>query len=131
MGINKINGLLCALLGVALACASGCHSGGGPRLVLEKYFSSAIQQDYATTYECYYDAYKAKVAKDEFIKHRKEASVLQSYQIASLTQSGDTAHADVVLTFAASKTLQRDKPVSMTVKEDLIRQPSGWKIKVW
>jgi hypothetical protein len=119
------------LLGIALACTFGCHSGGGPRQLLDKYFASAIKQDYAATYECYYDAYKAKVSKEDFIKHRKEASVLQSYQIASLTQNGDTAQADVVLTFAPSEKLHRDKPVSTTVKEDLIRQNSGWKIKVW
>ncbi len=99
--------------------------------MLEKYFASAMKQDYSATYECYYDAYKAKVSKDEFIKHRKEASVLQSYQIASLTQNGDSAQADVVLTFAPSEQFHRDKPASTTVKEDLIRQNSGWKIKVW
>lgn len=131
-----------ALLFIALITTCGCHlSGprqlfarffsGGPRQLLDTYFTSAIKQDYATTYDCYNDAYKAKVSKDEYIKHRKDASVLQSYEIASLTRSGDTAQANVMLTFAPSEQMKRDKPVSVNVKEDLVRQNDGWKVKIY
>jgi len=121
------------LMGVALITGSSCSpkDKGGPKELLDKFFSSAIQQDYATTYTCYYDAYKAKVSKEEFIKHRKEASVLQSYKIVSLTQQGDTAQAEALLTFAPSEKLKRTEPASETVKEDLIKENGEWKIKVW
>ena len=99
--------------------------------MLDRYFSSAIRQDYAATYDCYYNAYKAKVTKDEFIKHRKEASVLQAYKIISLTQKGDTAQAQVLLTFAPSEKLNRKEPVSTTVTEDMIMEGGQWRIKVW
>jgi hypothetical protein len=48
-----------------------------------------------------------------------------------LTQQGDTAHAEVLLTFAPSEKLKRTDPVSTTVKEDLIKENGEWKIKVW
>ena len=121
------------LMGAVLIAGSGCSQKdkGGPKELLDKFFSSAIQQDYATTYTCYYDAYKAKVSKEEFIKHRKEASVVQAYKIVSLTQNGDTAQAEVLLTFAPSEKLKRTEPASATVKEDLIKENGEWKIKVW
>ena len=121
------------LMGAALIAGSGCgpKDKGGPKELLDKFFSSAIQQDYATTYTCYYDAYKAKVSKEEFIKHRKEASALQSYKIVSLTQQGDTAQAEVLLTFAPSEKLSRKEAASTTVKEEMVKQKDGWKIKVW
>jgi hypothetical protein len=114
------------------ALASGCHTKtSDPRELLDRYFSSAVKQDYATTYDCYYSAYKAKVSKDEFIKHRQEASVLQSYKIVSLTQNGDNAQAQVLLTFAPSEKLNRKEPVSTTVTENMVKEGGQWKIKVW
>ena len=76
-------------------------------------------------------AYKAKVNKDEFIKHRKDASVLHAYKIVSLTQNGDTAQAEVLLTFAPSEKLNRKEAAQTTVEEDMVKQNDGWKIKVW
>jgi len=116
-----------------LLAGVGCSSkAASPREVLDKYFSSAIRQDYQTTYTCYYDAYKAKVNTEEYIKHRKEASVLQSYKIISLNQTdNNTAHAEVLLTFAPSSILKRKEPVTTTVMEDLTKENGEWKIKVW
>jgi len=121
------------LMVAALIAGSGCSQKdkGGPKQLLEKFFSSAIQQDYATTYTCYYNAYKAKVSKEEFIKHRKEASVLQAYKIVSLTQNPDTANAEVHLTFAPSEKLNRKEATETTVNEEMVKEKDGWKIKVW
>jgi hypothetical protein len=121
------------LTGVLLIAGSGCgpKDKGGPKDLIDKYFTSAIKQDYETTYSCYYAAYKAKISKDEYIKHRKEASALQSYKIVSLTQKGDTAQVEVLLTFAPSEKLKRTEPASAPVKEDLIKENGEWKIKVW
>jgi hypothetical protein len=127
----KLRPSLLTLL-LAIAVTSACHSGAAsPKQLIDTYFSSAAKQDYAAVYDCYYTAYKAKVSKDEYIKHRKEASVLQSYHIASLKQDGDTAEAQVLLTFAPSAKLGRQDPASMTVTENMIRENGGWKIKVW
>ncbi len=125
--------LIVAILSSVILAGFGCSSESAtPRALLEKYFSSAVNQDYATTYSCYYGAYKAKVDKDEYIKHRKEASVLQSYQIVSLNQeNADNAQAEVRLTFAPFAKLKRTEPVTTTVKEDLVREDGDWKIKVW
>ncbi|HMK57257.1 MAG TPA: hypothetical protein VK448_11520 [Dissulfurispiraceae bacterium] len=127
------SGLIFSIFLIALTLLIiGCKSPSGtPKDLLDKYFSSAIKQDYATTYTCYYAAYKKKVNEDEFIKHRKDASVLQSYKILSLTQDGDTAHAEVELTFAPSEKLNRKEPVKTTVKEDMVKEGGDWKIKVW
>ncbi|MBI5584159.1 MAG: hypothetical protein HY892_10065 [Deltaproteobacteria bacterium] len=104
----------------------------GPRELLDKFFASAVQQDYATTYTCYYEAYKAKVAQDEFIRHRKEASLLLSYKIISIKLlTGDTAEAEVQLTFGPSAKMNRKAPVMVTVKEELVKEGKEWKIKVW
>jgi hypothetical protein len=112
--------------------ASGCHSGAAsPQELLDRYFSSAVKQDYGATYDCYYTTYKMKINRDEYIKHRKEGSVLQSYRIASLQQDGDTAQARVLLTFAPSARLARTEPVAIIVTENMIRDNGGWKIKVW
>ena len=121
------------LIGAALIAGAGCSpkDKGGPKELLDKFFSSAIQRDYATTYSCYYDAYKAKVSEEEFIKRRKEASVLQAYKIVSLTQNKDTAQAEVLLTFAPSEKLSRKEAATTTVKEEMVKQNDGWKIKVW
>ena len=124
----------CLTLGLAiLFLTAGC--GGdttGPRNLLDKFFSSAVKQDYATTYTCYYDAYKAKVIQEEFVKHRKEASVLQAYKIDSIKMpTSDSAQAEVQLTFGPSARMNRKEPVTVTLKEELVKAEGEWKIKVW
>jgi hypothetical protein len=120
------------LFGIVIIIGSGCHSDkGGPKNLLDRYFSSAMRQDYAATYACYYGAYKAKVNKDEYVRHRKEASVLKAYTVKSITEQADTAQAQVELTFEKSQKLKRDHPVTASVKEDLVRENGEWKIKVW
>lgn len=116
-----------------LLIMSGCgRDTSGPKGLLNKYFSSAIKEDYATTYTCYYAAYQEKVSREEFIKHRKEASVLLSYKINSIKlSSSSTAEAEVQLTFGPSEKLKRKGPVTVTLKEELIREKGEWKIKVW
>lgn len=110
---------------------SGCSpKGQNPREALDKYFTTAQQQDYATTYTCYDSEYQKKVTKDDFISHRKEASVVQSYKVLQLDTQKDTAKATVEITFAASDKLKRTKPEIIKVTEDLIKQKDGWKIKV-
>ena len=135
LSMKKICSLFVMLAAAALLFAgTGCRSkdNGGPKALLDRYFSSAVKQDYAATYDCYYAPYMKKVSREDYVKHRKEASVLQSYQILALNQEGDsTAHAEVKLTFAPSEKLHRPVPVSTTVKEDLIREGGEWKIKVW
>jgi hypothetical protein len=113
--------------------AAGCqHDTAGPKELLDKYFSSSIKQDYATTYTCYYAPYKAKVSREEFIRHRKEASVLLSYKIVSIKiPKSDLAEAEVQLTFGSSEKLKRKEPATVTVKEDLVKEKGEWKIKVW
>ncbi len=121
-----------SILVLLLMAAAGCNSNNSsPKALLNKYFTSAVRQDYGTTYDCYYAPYKAKVNKEEYIKHRKDASVLQAYKIISLEQKDNAAHAEVLLTFAPSKKLDRQEPVSTTVKEDMVREGGDWKIKVW
>ena len=116
-----------------LLIAAGCQNDtAGPEELLNKYFSSAVKQDYATTYTCYYAAYKAKVSQEEFIRHRKEASVLLSYKIVSIkVPKNDLAEAEVQLTFGPSEKLKRKEPATVTVKEDLVKENGEWKIKVW
>lgn len=117
----------------ALLLAAGCgRDTSGPKELLNKYFSSAVKQDYAATYTCYYAAYKAKVSQEEFIRHRKEASVLLSYKIVSIqVPKSDLAEAEVQLTFGPSEKLKRKEPATVTVKEDLVKEKGEWKIKVW
>jgi hypothetical protein len=111
---------------------AACHSdNGSPRDVLNRYFTAAIKQDYAAQYSCYYNAYKAKVSKDDFIRHRADASVLMSYLVDSVDMAKDRAHARVLLKFAPSEKLKRDQPVEKTVIEDLVREDGEWRIKVW
>ena len=120
-----------SFLAMALIVAGCAREKLGPKELLDKYFTSAVKQDYATTYECYYAAYKAKVKKEEYIKHRKEASALQSYKILSLKEDNGAAQAEVELTFAPSEKLKRKEPAIITVKEDLIKEGGEWKVKVW
>jgi hypothetical protein len=116
---------------IAVLVAACSHEKTGPKELLDKYFSAAMKQDYATVYSCYYAAYKTKVTKEEFIKHRGEASVLQAYKILSLKQDNGTVQAEVQLTFGASEKLKRAEPVTVTVKEELVKEGGEWKIKVW
>lgn len=119
-------------LGVLLIAVGCQRDTSGPEGLLDKYFSSAVKQDYVTTYTCYYDAYKAKVSKEEYVRHRKEASTLLSYKIISIKlPKSDTAEAEVQLTFGPSEKLKRKEPVSVTLKEELIKEKGEWKIKVW
>ena len=129
---NKPLWSIALFLGVLLLIA-GCQGNtAGPKNLLDKYFSSAVKQDYATTYTCYYAAYKAKVTQEEYVRHRKEASRLLSYKINSIKSSkSDTAEALVGLTFGPSEKLKRKEPVTVTLKEELIRENGEWKIKVW
>jgi hypothetical protein len=128
----KVRYLLLIFVGAVLLIAAGCQqSKTGPKELLDKYFSAAVRQDYATAYSCYYDAYKAKVSQAEYIRHRKEASVLQSYKVISVKQEGDTAQAEVQLVFGPSDKLKRKEPVTTTITEELIKENRAWKIKVW
>jgi hypothetical protein len=101
------------------------------KALLDKYFTSAEKQDYASTYTYYNDEYKKKVPKDEFIKKRKDASLLQSYKILSMNIQKDQGQASVELTWAPSEKLKRTQPVTVKVQEDLVKEKDGWKIKVW
>ena|GEM_PF-803040 len=130
---NIKNFLICilALSVFVILCLSGCSAKEqNPKELVDKYFTSAQNQDYATTYTCYDSEYQNKVTKDDFISHRKEASVVQSYKVLQLDTQKDTAKATVEITFAASDKLKRTEPIIVKVNEDLIRQKDGWKIKV-
>lgn len=110
---------------------SGCSpKGQNPQELLDKYFTSAQHQDYATTYTCYDSEYQKKVTKDEFVKHRKDASTVQSYKILQLDTEKNTGHASVEITYAPSEKFMRTEPVTVKVQEDLIKEKNGWKIKV-
>ena len=125
--------LICILaLSVFLIfCLSGCSpKGQTPKELIDQYFTSAQRQDYATTYTCYDSEYQKKVTKDEFIKHRKEASVVQSYKILELNTQKDTGQASVEIIFAPNAKFNRTEPVTVKVQEKLIKEKNGWKIKV-
>ncbi len=102
-----------------------------PKALLDTYFSSAIKQDYAKVYTCYYKEYHTKITLGDYVKHRKEASLLKSYKIVSVKENGDRARAEVMLTFAPEKKFHRDRPVTVKTGEDLIRENGSWKVKVW
>lgn len=128
----KIIRISYAALAAALLFVFGCTSATStPEKLLNRYFSSAAKQDYATTYSCYYKSYKVKISRDEYVKHRKDASLLQNYKIVSIQEKGNTALADILLTFAPSQKLQRKEPVTVSVKEELIKEDGEWKVKVW
>jgi len=125
--------LICilALSMFAIFSLGGCSpKEQSPRELVDKYFTTAQKQDYATTYTCYDSEYQKKVTKDDFISHRKEASVVQSYKILQLDTQKNTGKASVEITFASSDKLKRTKPEIVKVTEDLIKQKDGWKIKV-
>lgn len=124
--------ILYAAPAAALLLILGCNSGPTtPQELLDRYFSSAVKQDYGTTYSCYYAPYKAKISKEDFIKHRRDASVLQSYKIGSVRVTGNTAQAEALLTFAPAQKFGRKEPVVVKVKEDMVQEGKVWKIKVW
>ncbi len=111
---------------------AGCHSDKqDPKDLLNTYFTAAVKQDYAAVYPCYYDDYKAKISKDDYIRHRSDASVLRSYSVKTITERGDTAQALVELTFEPSQKLNRDRPFSTVVTEEMVRENGEWRIKVW
>lgn len=110
---------------------SGCSAKGeNPQEVLDQFFTSAKNQEYATTYTCYDSEYQKKVTEDEFVKHRKEASIVQSYKILQLDTEKETGHASVEITYTASEKFNRTEPVTIKVQEELIKEKNGWKIKV-
>jgi hypothetical protein len=117
-----------------LALLAGCRRGGEPAsatAALGRFFETARRHDYAATYDCYDAAYQAKVTRDEFVRHRAEASPLDSWRLLSLEEHGDRAHAIVALVFGPSARAGRATQVSKTVEEELVREPGGWRIKVW
>jgi len=110
---------------------SGCSpKGQSPQALIDQYFTSAQHQEYETTYTCYDSEYQKKVTKDEFVKHRKEASVVQSYKILKLDTQKETGQASVEITYTASEKFKRTEPVTIKVQEELIKEKDGWKIKV-
>lgn len=127
--IGRLAAIVVATLALA-ACANAPAYPGfdSPDKALTTYFESAKSQDYLTTYDCYYDLYQQRVARDEFVKRRVQAAVLKRYRIDSLVVGGDSAEASVTLTFV-SATAGADRTVQ--VKENLVKQGSGWKIRVW
>jgi hypothetical protein len=117
-----------ALLAIALG---GCARREEPRAALERFFSTAQRQDYAATYDCYDAAYRAKVSRDEFVRHRREASPLQSWRVLSVEQHGDRAGGEVALVFGPWERAGRTTPISKTVHEELVREQGAWRIRVW
>ena len=121
------------LLLMALLSSGGCKTGAAasPQALLYRYFCSAERQDYGTAYECYYEAYKAKINRAEYIKRRKEdPSKLKEFKILSVAQSGGSARAQVLLAFEPSGK-KKAKPVDITVTENMVKENGNWKIKVW
>ncbi len=117
---------------VAIAASPACRrSGESAHAVLDRFFASARSQDYAATYDCYDAAYRAKVSRDEFVRHRREASPLESWRVVSLDEHGDRARAVVALVFGPWPRAGRSLPASTTVEEELVREAGGWRIKVW
>ncbi len=132
---TKIYGLFAVLLVMAFMPLGGCNTGGfsatSPRALLDRYFSSAVRQDYGAAYDCYYAAYKAKINRAEYIRHRKQdAAVLKEYKILSVSQTGDSARAKVLLAFGRAGQ-SKAKPVDITVTENMVKENGDWKIKVW
>ena len=121
--------MLPQIAGCAVAQASGYAGYASPRDTLQTYFGSAMKADYPTTYRAYYAHYRDLVARDEFVSHRKQASLLTAYRIDALSQSGESAVATATLTFAPRG--GETKPRVTVVREDLVRESGSWKIRVW
>lgn len=122
--------LLIAASLAACSSASAYPGSSTPQAALQTFFSSAQRLDYATTYACYYQPYQTRVAEQEFVSHRKQASVLSSYRIRSISAKGGSAEASITLTFAPASR-SNNKPRTVEVHEDLVNQAGAWKIKVW
>jgi hypothetical protein len=121
--------LLIAALTALSGCAQGYAGFATPGDALQTYFASARNTDYATTYDSYYRHYRDLVARDEFVSHRRQAAVLKDYRIDSLSQKGATAVATVTLTFESKGGDAKTRLT--TLREDLVREADGWKIRVW
>jgi hypothetical protein len=125
--------LALALLATPLAACTQRTAYPGystPRATLQTFFSSAQQLDYQTTYSCYYQRYRDLIPEQDFVSHRKQAAVLTGYRIDSLKVSGDSAVASATLTFAP-KTGSKNKPRTIEVREDLVKQAGAWRLRVW
>lgn len=121
-----------AVSAAAALAVLGCHKAeAGPGEALGRFFDTAVQQDYAATWQCYDRAYRAKVDQQEFVRHRSEASRLQAWRLLSLERKGDQAEAVVELDFAPSPRLNRTEVATRRVVEQMVLEPDGWRIKVW
>lgn len=100
-----------------------------PKATLATFFESAKAQDYSATYDAYYDTYHERVTREDFVQHRRQAAVLKGYKIDSLRETGSSAEALVTLTFAATAPGAPDRTVQ--VHESLVKQGSGWRVRVW
>lgn len=127
-GTLAVSVALAALLAVA---PIGCARRDDSRAALETFFSTAQRQDYAATYDCYDAAYRAKVSRDEYVRHRREASPVQSWRVLSVEQHGDRASAEVALVFGPLAKAGRSTLASKTVHEELVREQGAWRIRVW
>lgn len=119
------------LVTAAVLAATACRGSDTPRALLDRYFGTAARQEYSSTYDCYDAAYHGKVTREDYVRHRKEASPLQSWRVLSVAQQGDRATADVQLVFGPLAKAGRTTPVSTVVHEDLVREARGWRIRVW
>jgi hypothetical protein len=134
--MNRIR-LLAPLLAIALlvgsltACTQSAYPGfSSPKSTLSTFFSSAQRLDYKTTYSCYYQRYHDLILEQDFVSHRKQASVLASYRIDSIEVSGTSAVASATLSFAP-KSGSNTNPRTVQVREDLVNQSGAWKVRVW
>ncbi|HYS82536.1 MAG TPA: hypothetical protein VEM76_17640 [Anaeromyxobacteraceae bacterium] len=122
---------LSLLTAAAALAVTACRGGDTPRALLDRYFGTAARQEYSATYDCYDAAYHGKVTREEYVRHRKEASPLQSWRVLSVAQQGDRTTADVQLVFGPLPKVGRTTPVSTVVHEDLVREAGSWRIRVW
>jgi hypothetical protein len=131
----RLSALVLALLllaGSLAACTQSASYPGlsSPQSTLNTFFSSAQRLDYQTTYSCYYQRYHDLISEQDFVSHRKQASVLTGYRIDSVKVSGTSAVASATLTFAP-KPGSSAKPRTVAVREDLVNQSGVWKVRVW
>jgi hypothetical protein len=116
---------------LALAIPACRRPASGARELLDRYFATAVRQDYAATWECYDRRYRSKIERDEYVRHRREASRLLSFRTLSLEEHGDAARAEVELVFAPAPAIGRSEPVTKRVIEELVREREGWRVRVW
>ncbi len=126
---RSLRAAVAALLAVAAVACQRRES--GPRELLEHYFATAARQDYDATWECYDATYRSRIPRDEYVRHRRQASRLESWRILAVTTDGGRARATVELVFAPSARLARAEPVTTNVEEELVRERDGWRVKVW